>query len=131
MYLLDTHIFIWYLIDSPRLSRDAKEVINLPANQILVSAASAWEISTKYRLGKLPEAGLLAANIEHYITQCYFRELTINTKHAQLAGEFKFDHKDPFDRMLLAQSIIENLTLITTDSVFSQLSIGKYSLKML
>lgn len=89
--LLDTHAFLWWVTDDPRLSISARLIIANTENTIFVSPASAWEIATKYRLGKLGEA----------------------------AGSYPATHRDPFDRMLAAQSEIERLPLITRDPAFS------------
>ncbi len=123
MYLLDTHTFIWYLADSPKLSKKARKVISDADNAIYVSAATAWEISTKYRLGKLPEAEILANDVIGYIAKARFSELTVNVRHAQRAGSLPGPHRDPFDRMLMAQSQLEKLTVITLDSVFQDYGI--------
>lgn len=118
MYLLDTHTFIWYLADSPKLPKKAREAISDADNTIYVSAATAWEISTKYRLGKLPEAEILANDVIGYIAKARFSELAVSVRHAQRAGSLPGPHRDPFDRMLMAQSQLEKLTVITLDSVF-------------
>ena len=85
----------------------------------LVSAASAWEICTKVRIGKLPEAGELCENFIEFVTQYQFEPLAISVEHGRLAGRLPGAHKDPFDRMLAAQAILEDVPLITNDAAFA------------
>ncbi|NER08746.1 MAG: type II toxin-antitoxin system VapC family toxin, partial [Okeania sp. SIO3C4] len=85
-YLLDTHILLWWLFNDPQLNKECREIVRNPNYQILVSSASAWEIATKYRIGKLPEAKLLIDNYQDILYQAKFRELTITTAHALRAG---------------------------------------------
>lgn len=117
-YLIDTHILLWWVFNEPKLNRECREIISNPAHKILVSSASAWEISTKYRLGKLPEAKELLEKYQQILYQAKFIELTINTTHALRAGSLPINHRDPFDRMLMAQAEIENLPIITYDDAF-------------
>lgn len=114
-FLLDTHVLLWWLYDDPRLSETAREIVADGDNEILVSSASAWEISTKHRLGKLPGAGPLARDIAGWVERAGFRELTVTLAHAQRAGSWPQAHRDPFDRMLAAQSAIEDLPLLSRD----------------
>ncbi len=117
-YLLDTHTLLWWFFDDPKLSTPARETISEPDNDILVSAASAWEIATKYRIGKLPEAGNVAQQLPAYIRKARFTELSISVEHALLAGNLPGPHRDPFDRMLMAQARTLNMPLITSDPIF-------------
>jgi len=116
--LLDTHALLWWLAGDRRLSSPARETIAQGAYDVYVSAASAWEISTKVRLGKLPEAGFLTAELASILRQQGFQTLPITLEHALLAGSLPGPHKDPFDRMLIAQSRIEGLPVVTRDPVF-------------
>jgi PIN domain nuclease of toxin-antitoxin system len=116
--LLDTHALIWWWADDPRLSAVAKQAIADEANAILVSAASAWEISTKYRIGKLPDAASALSRFNELIVADGFTHLPIEYLHAVRAGGFKENHKDPFDRMLAAQADIENAKLVSIDPAF-------------
>jgi PIN domain nuclease of toxin-antitoxin system len=116
--LLDTHAMLWWLFDDPKLSSAARSVIVSPGNEIVVSAASAWEIATKHRLGRLPEAGDVAVRLPHYLRRARFAVLAISLEHAQAAGALPGPHKDPFDRMLVAQARIEDLAVATIDGVF-------------
>ena len=114
--LLDTHIFLWWLFDDPKLPMNIREIIQNPANTIYVSAASVWEIATKYRLGKLAEAETVAKNVPSWIEKAGFTALSIRVEHSQLAGSWKSKHRDPFDRMLAAQASLEKIPLATVDS---------------
>ena len=87
-----------------------------PASQVFVSAASAWEITTKHRLGKLPGAEIIAANVAARIAEEGFHELAVSVIHAQHAGALPGSHKDPFDRLLAAQAILESMLLISNDA---------------
>ena len=116
--LLDTHALLWWLFDDPRLSSAARSAIRDPQNKVIVSAASAWEIATKHRLGRLPEAGDVPARLPHYLHRARFSVLNISLEHAMAAGALPGPHKDPFDRMLVAQARIEDLAVVTTDQAF-------------
>ena len=118
--ILDTHTLLWWLFDDPRLSTAARASIANPKARIWVSAASAWEVATKARLGKLPEAGDVAAKLPHYIRQSRFLELPITIEHSLKAGALPGPHRDPFDRMLIAQSFITDYPVVTTDQVFKE-----------
>jgi len=119
-YLLDTHTLLWWLVNDSRLSNKAFEIIKKPDNVILVSSASAWEISTKYRLGKLPNASKAATDLPKLLTKSRMEVLPISIEHAMLAGSLPGPHRDPFDRMLIAQGQVENLPIITADPAFKQ-----------
>ena len=124
-YLLDTHAFLWWLFDDPNLSSISRRIIRDPKNTISISSASAWEIATKYRLGKLPEAGEVASDITGWVHKASFESMPITIEHAQLAGSWRVSHWDPFDRMLAAQSKLENITLVTVDKAFELFKIEK------
>src|SRR5262245_7264943 len=108
-YLLDTHAMLWWIFDDPRLSEIAHDLIADRANEIVTSSASAWEIAIKWRLGRLPAAAQLVRDMPGWIAKAGFTNLAINVIHAQRAGTWPQAHRDPFDRMLAAQSAIENL----------------------
>jgi PIN domain nuclease of toxin-antitoxin system len=116
--LLDTHALLWWLFDDLKLSSAAKSAIADPQNEVVASAASAWEIATKHRLGRLPEAGDVAVNLPHYLRRARFSVLSISLEHAMAAGALPGPHRDPFDRMLVAQARVEDLVVATTDRVF-------------
>jgi PIN domain nuclease of toxin-antitoxin system len=110
--LLDTHAFLWWLDDDPKLSAAARDAIRDPHALVHVSAASIWEIAIKVKLRRLEKQdGDFAAEIEAN----GFTELAISARHAQSAGALPPHHNDPFDRMLIAQAQIEDLVLITHD----------------
>ncbi len=123
--LLDTHALIWWLAGHDKLSRQAHDAIGDAMNEIIVSAASAMEIATKFRIGKLPEAAYLARNFREVIADQGFSELGISIRHAMLAGEMSIPHKDPFDRILMAQAMIEDMVLISNEEIFDGFGIRR------
>jgi PIN domain nuclease of toxin-antitoxin system len=116
--LLDTHTLLWTVNGDPRLSEAAHRIITSLRTEVFVSAASAWEIATKVRIGRLPGAELLSAEFEQRIERLGFHQLSITVEHGQRAGSLPGDHKDPFDRMLIAQAQAENLTLVSKERIF-------------
>jgi PIN domain nuclease of toxin-antitoxin system len=116
--LLDTHALLWALAEPWRLSARAVAVIRDPANTVLASAASAWEIATKLRLGRLPGAGPIVAGYAAHLAILRAEELPISSVHALRAGGFLVEHRDPFDRMLAAQALVEGVLLLTDDAAF-------------
>lgn len=116
--LLDTHALLWWLSDDRALARRARAAIENVENTFLVSAASAWEIATKVRLGKLPTASDLIADFANHLQREGFHLLAISGEHAIRAGLLPGPHKDPFDRMLIAQAQSENLPIISNESIF-------------
>lgn len=114
-YLLDTHTFLWWAFDSPELSATARALIAEPGNEIFVSSTSGWEIATKYRLGRLPDAAVLLQDLAGWVEKARFLSLPIDLRHAQRAGTFTQPHRDPFDRMIAAQSLVEGLPVIGRD----------------
>jgi len=116
--LLDTHALLWWLSDDPALPRTARKIIAETKNTVLVSAASAWEIATKVRLGKLPTAANLVSDFCGQIEREGFDLLVISADHGVRGGLLPGAHKDPFDRMLIAQAQAENLAVITNERVF-------------
>lgn len=123
--LLDTHAFVWWIAASERLSAAARSLIADETNEILVSAASAWEIATKYRLGKLPEADALASDLSGHIGRQGFEELAIGVADAERAGRLPGPHRDPFDRMLIAQALVRELPIVSTYSVFDAYAVDR------
>ena len=117
--LLDTHVFLWWLFDDPSLSRKIRNILRDFNNPIFVSSVTVWEITTKYRLGKLPAAASVAENVPYWITKAGFKSLAISPEHAQLSGSWDIAHRDPFDRMLAAQTKLDDLTLISADKALS------------
>jgi PIN domain nuclease of toxin-antitoxin system len=120
-YLLDTHALLWALAEPARLGPAALTAIEDPTSALLVSSASAWELATKHRLGRLPQADAVLAAYSRHLSRLGARELPMSSEHALLAGALDWIHRDPFDRMLAAQCIIESLTLISPDRAFAEL----------
>src|SRR5438034_6588555 len=116
--LLDTHTLLWALAEPQHLSRGGVALIRDAANTILASTASAWELATKHRLGKLPSGGPLLAGYVAHLHTLRAEELPIRTEHALKAGGFDIEHRDPFDRTLAAQAIMDGLPLVTNDRIF-------------
>ena len=123
--LLDTHAYLWWLSRSNRLPAAALESITNSGNEVFFSAASAWEIATKHRLGRLPEAELVIQNVFASIEAAGFEELPITVRDAELAGSLPNHHQDPFDRMLIAQALIRNLTLVSNERIFDQYGVNR------
>ena len=123
--LLDTHAFIWWLAGSERLPQSACRAIVDEANEKLVSAASAWEIITKHRLGKLPSAEAVALDVAGAIASQGFDELAITVDDAARAGSLPGLHRDPFDRMLIAQALVGNLVLVSNEPLFDQYGVRR------
>jgi PIN domain nuclease of toxin-antitoxin system len=113
--LLDTHALLWWLNDHAALSNPARKAIAREENEVLVSAASAWEIATKVRLGKLPTGADLARDFVAYLDRQRFGQLAVTVEHTVRAGLLEGKHRDPFDRMLLAQAQAENVPLVSND----------------
>ncbi len=121
--LLDTHALIWAANDLAKLSKIARAAIEDEDNQIFVSAVSAIEITIKFRVGKLPEADELSARFEEIIAAFGFSELPVSVTQARIAGLLPFEHKDPFDRLLIAQAQIEQLILVSNEKLFDQFGV--------
>ena len=124
-FLLDSHALIWWFAEDTRLSRSARQAISAADNDVFVSAASAWEIVTKHRLGKLKQVELLARQFLSTIRSEGLTDLPISVAHGTLAGNLPGPHKDPFDRMLIAQALIENLVLISNETVFDGFGVSR------
>lgn len=123
--LLDTHAFLWWLDGDRRLSKRARVLISDSDTDVIVSAASAWEISTKHRLGKLPGAEDVARDIVGCVASQQFTTLDITVHHAQRAGGLNIPHRDPFDRMLIAQAQMEDLPMISNEALFDDFGITR------
>jgi PIN domain nuclease of toxin-antitoxin system len=123
--LLDTHALLWWLAGDEALSQAARGAIADSENEIFVSAATAWEIATKYRLGKLPGAALLANDIAGAVASQGFDELPVTVHDGQVAGGLPAIHKDPFDRMLIAQAILEDLVLVSNEALFNAYGVAR------
>ena len=120
--LLDSHAVIWAINEPERLGASSREALVDPGNRVIVSAASTWELTTKHRLGKLPGAGAMLAIFHDSLDRLGAERLSISHSHARLAGGMDWEHKDPFDRVLAAQAMIESLILVTLDQAFGTLA---------
>ncbi len=117
--LLDTHVIIWALTEPHKLSAHARSLIESRKNTLLASAASAWEIGTKFRLGKLPLLEATVLNYQSQLARLGTESLSVTVSHALLAGQLTWSHGDPFDRMLVAQAMLEDLHLVSSDAAFA------------
>lgn len=121
--LLDTHIFLWFVNDDPRLSDHLKDLIENKNNCSYLSIASLWEMSIKYNLGKLTLSPSYEEFIEREVSESSINLLNIELEHLKINSYLPFHHRDPFDRIIIAQSMAEKIPIITIDSVFNQYSI--------
>jgi PIN domain nuclease of toxin-antitoxin system len=119
-FLLDTHTLLWSFSGSSSLSTRARRLIEDGANEILVSTVSAWEIGTKVRLGKLPTGEELISDFSFYLKQLGVEALPISMEHALRAGRLPGEHRDPFDRMLIAQAQAEDIPIVSNDRIFDE-----------
>lgn len=123
--LRDTHALLWALADSPRLSRRATALIGDAGNHLLVSPVTAYEICAKYTLGKLPEAAALAVDFEAELMPLDVELLPVTLAHAVRAGKLDMSHRDPFDRLLIAQALVERVPLVSNEAVFDGFGIER------
>jgi PIN domain nuclease of toxin-antitoxin system len=121
--LLDTHALLWALISPSKLSSKARSIIENPNNDRIVSAASAWEIATKFRIGKLPQAEDVVRDYASHLATLRTKELPITSQHSLAAGLWQTPHRDPFDRLLAAQCMVEGIALITNDRAMVKFAI--------
>lgn len=123
--LLDTHALLWWLDGDERLSPGARAAMGDAANAVLVSAASAWEITTKHRLGKLPGAGEVARDVAGCLVAQGFEALPITLEDAERAGRLPGPRRDPFDRMLAAQALRADVEVVSNDRVFDDYGVRR------
>ena len=123
--LLDTHALLWWATLDRRLSSKAKKAIARQESEVYVSAASAWEIATKSRLGKL-DWPVEAGSVRDYVIAQGFRPLPISIEHAERAGQLPIEHRDPFDRMLIAQAQAEDLLLVSNETLFDASAVRRH-----
>jgi PIN domain nuclease of toxin-antitoxin system len=123
--LLDTHVLLWSAFEPGRLSLAAREALVEPENELVVSAATAWEIATKHRLGRLQHATIFAEDFENAVAERDFAILPITARHGRLAGSLPGEHGDPFDRMLAAQARAETLVLVSNDRLLDQFGVQR------
>lgn len=122
--LVDTHIFLWFVNDNPRLSDRFNSLIEDENNVIYLSLASLWEMSIKYNLGKLNFDSSYEEFVETEINQSNINLLEIKLKHFYINATLPLHHRDPFDRLIIAQSIAENISIVTVDSAFEKYSVN-------
>jgi PIN domain nuclease of toxin-antitoxin system len=122
--LLDTHAMVWWWLDDPRLPASARGMIASTANTVFVSAVSAWVVATRNRLGQWPGAEKIVAEFPVLLRRSRSAPLSISIEHACAAGRLDGAHRDPFDRMLIAQSWEENAAMVSRDAVFHDYGVG-------
>jgi PIN domain nuclease of toxin-antitoxin system len=123
--LIDTHVLLWWLDGDKRLVRKPRLLVQSEDNDILVSAATVWEITTKARIGRLPGALAVAADVPACIADQGFVRLSITVEHAQIAGNLPGPHRDPFDRMLIAQAQAERIPIVSIDAAFDSYGVTR------
>lgn len=123
--LLDTHALLWWLAGDDNLSSDARHAIADETNTIIVSAVCAYEIAFKHRLGKLPQASLFVQTFEATLERQGFEAMPISILHALRAGTLSLTHRDPFDRLLIAQSLLDDLILISNERLFDDFGVKR------
>lgn len=123
-YLIDTHVFLWFVENSPKLSNTTRNLIENKQNQILMSIASIWEISIKTSIGKLQIKGTYESVIDD-LNDNLIEILTITFAHTVENNQLPFHHRDPFDRIIISQAIVENIDFISADAAFDNYLIGK------
>jgi PIN domain nuclease of toxin-antitoxin system len=122
-FLLDTHVFLWWITDDSRLSPKARELISNGQNELFFSAASAWEIAIKAQIGRLQLSNKPDVLIPDQLLKNSIEALPIHLRHALHVFDLPSHHRDPFDRMIIAQAKLEDLPIISSDKVFSQYSV--------
>jgi PIN domain nuclease of toxin-antitoxin system len=116
---------LWVLAENPKLSRAARAAIEDDANHLLISSVSAFEITTKYRLGKLPEFAAIAQDFPAILAEREHDPLPVSMAHAALAGALDHPHKDPFDRLLIAQAKIERVPIVSNEALFDEFGVER------
>jgi PIN domain nuclease of toxin-antitoxin system len=125
--LLDTHTFAWAVGQPDFLSGNVQKLLELPETRLLISAVSVWEMSIKHKLGKWPEVAPFMDETlySNFLKTLNAEELLVSSRHTRLAGQFDMTHKDPFDRLLVAQAILEGIPIISRDTVLDQFPITR------
>jgi PIN domain nuclease of toxin-antitoxin system len=120
-HLLDTNALLWWLTDSEKLSKKARQVMSKAEHELYVSAATGWELATKVRIGKWDEARPLLQDLGARLAREYIEVLPIDMAAAVLAGSIVHAHRDPFDRMIAAQATLEKMPVVSSDEIFDEL----------
>jgi len=123
--LLDTHALLWWATDSSALPAKVRKALSIDDTEVIVSAVTAWEIATKVRIGKLiwpAECG----SVTRYVRSQNFKTMSISIEHAEHAAQLSIDHRDPFDRMLIAQAVLEDLWLVSNEDLFDHAGVRRY-----
>lgn len=123
--LLDTHAFLWWVDGSPSLGKRARAAIANPRNEVLLSLVSCWELAIKLSIGKLHLKTPLERFVPDQLVANGFRLMGLELRHVTRVAGLPFHHRDPFDRLLVAQALEENLTIISRDRVFRQYGVGR------
>jgi len=124
-FLLDTHTFLWWVWDAPELSAKARKILANPENECLLSLASSWEIAIKVSLGKLTLTSGVDRFIPEQLSVNGFRQLGLEFRHVARVATLPFHHRDPFDRLLLAQALEEKLAIVSADTVFQEYAVKR------
>ena len=122
--LLDTHVFLWWVSGNPRLPASVIAAIEAEAD-VVVSAVTCYEITLKHALGRLPGADILVRNVAGVVALSGFRALAIGLDHAEAAGRLPLVHRDPFDRILAAQALVEAMALVSADTALDALGVTR------
>ncbi len=123
--LLDTHVFLWFAAGSPRLSSDARELIEDARREVWLSIASIWEMGIKVGLGRLELGGPMGEFVDAQLALSAIKLLEIRPQHVYALTELPYHHRDPFDRLLAAQCIVEKLDLVSADEVFEEYGVQR------
>ncbi len=125
-YLLDTHTFLWFINDDAALSFTAKALIEVPESTIYLSVASIWEMAIKISLHKLELPSPFSSFINEQLHMNTITLLDIKTSHAEIVTLLPFHHRDPFDRLIIAQAKDENMPILSKDTIFDEYGIDRY-----
>ncbi|RJQ47492.1 MAG: type II toxin-antitoxin system VapC family toxin [Gammaproteobacteria bacterium] len=123
--LLDTHAFLWWVEDAPELSRKARQAVANPGNECFLSLVSCWEMAIKLSLGKLKLSGVIERFIPEQLSINGFHRLEIGFRHVTQVASLPFHHRDPFDRLLVAQAREEKLAIVSADAVFQKYGVKR------
>jgi PIN domain nuclease of toxin-antitoxin system len=123
--LLDTHALLWAVLDDPKLSRAARAALSDGRNEILISAVSIFEITLKHRLGKLSQADAFVRHHMRVLAELAWTPISVSFEHASLAGSLDIPHKDPFDRLLIAQARIARVPIVSNEAAFDAFGVER------